>query len=245
MGTRRIHGKAGRRAEALEEVRKALDLDPAAGDRLDRHVELVPAITIDVVHEDLLGVPVSQRGHDLPALSGGRDVADHLSRLGIAVELVGQARRRVDLQGPVGVEVAHLDLVDEGVLLAVQLLHREAAFAIGPDHGHDPLVVGRHDHVGGARAVHVGDLAVAHARELPAEVLLPESPGVSALWPVANDGGGAAEGEDARLTGGRAVFHDLVEDVALRVDQGPVLPGPFLEGQKRRGRGLGNLLPLR
>ena len=80
-----------------------LDLDPAARDRLDSNVELVTAVGVDVVDEDLLGVAVAQGRHDLPTLVPSGDVSDDLPRLGRAVQLVGQARCSVDLQGPVPV----------------------------------------------------------------------------------------------------------------------------------------------
>ncbi len=42
---------------------EAQDLDPSAGHRLHRDVELVGAVAVDVVDQDLLGVAVAEVGH--------------------------------------------------------------------------------------------------------------------------------------------------------------------------------------
>ena len=48
---------------------------------------------------------------------------DATAILGPIVEAIGLARRRVDLEHVVAVEIANFDFVHEGVLLAVELLH--------------------------------------------------------------------------------------------------------------------------
>ncbi len=121
----------------------AADLDPAAGHRLDGDIEFVGAVAIDIVDQDLLGVTVAEVGNLDPALSGGRDIAHDPAGLRCAVELVGQARGRVDLDHAVAVQIADFDLVHEGVRFAVDL-HDLPAVAGRFDHRDDALVVGRH-----------------------------------------------------------------------------------------------------
>ena len=101
---------------------------------LDRDVEFVAAVAVDVFDEDLLRVAVAE-----------------VAVLAAAVHPVGFARGRVDLQNAVIVDVADLDLVHEGVGLFVELDHVEAAVGLRPQHRHDALIVrrnrnGRRDH---------------------------------------------------------------------------------------------------
>ena len=168
---------------------------------LDRDVELVAAVAIDVGDQDLLRVALAEIGHHRSALALLGHVAHDLARLRPVVEAVRLARRGVDLEHAVAVEIADLDLVDEGVLLVVELDHLEAAVGLRPQHRHHALIVGRDGDRGAAIAVEVAHLGIAHAAELPAEVLLPErlpDRALRRLLPELHDRGAAAEAQQAR-----------------------------------------------
>src|SRR6185295_1190772 len=60
-----------------------------------------------------------------PRAPDRRNVAHDRTPLRRSVEGVGLARRGVDLEDPVSIEIADLDLVDERVLAPVQLAREE------------------------------------------------------------------------------------------------------------------------
>src|SRR6266404_7648595 len=116
---------------------------PAGADRpLPDDEELRDAVLVDVGGENLLRVRVAGRVDDrllpaaLPVL-----VHPHLARL-LLVELVRLARRREDLERPVAVDVAELDLVHERVGLMVDLVDLPALRRM---HDRDHALVVRRD----------------------------------------------------------------------------------------------------
>ncbi len=141
---------------------------------LDADVELVASVAVDVPDQDLLGVALAEVGDDASALVSLRNVADDLSGLWGPVELVGLARRRVDLEDAVAIEVAELDLVNEGVRLAIELADVEAPIGLRRHERDDSLIVRRHRDRGRSVAEDVSDLGVAHAVLLAAEFGLPD-----------------------------------------------------------------------
>ena len=86
---------SGGRARAV-----AADLDVPAAHGLDGDVELVLVVAVEVGDQDLLGVAVPEVGDHRAPLAARRHVADDRARLRRAVELVREARRRVDLRAP-------------------------------------------------------------------------------------------------------------------------------------------------
>src|SRR5690606_3241035 len=93
--------------------------------------------------------------------------------------LVASARCGVELEEAIAVDVADLDLVDEGVGLLVHLDHmRSAAVFSRPKHRHDAGVVrGKHE-VLLAVAGDIADLEVTQALETTAPGALPQHLGV-------------------------------------------------------------------
>ena len=140
---RRDHRAAGRRragvvAADLDLVHQLLRLVDVA---LDRDVELVGAVAVDVGDEDLLRVAVAEIRDHLALLARGGHIAHDVTRLRRArVEPVRLARRGVDLGLAVAVEIADLDLVHEDVRLAVEL-HGGEAVGGRPQHRDHALVV--------------------------------------------------------------------------------------------------------
>ncbi|TFG97581.1 MAG: hypothetical protein E4H11_01740 [Myxococcales bacterium] len=165
--------------------------------------------------------------------------------LGASVQTVRLARRRVDLEHAVAVEIAHLDLVDEGIGLSVELHGVEGASSGRPEHRHDALVVGGDRDGRAAVAVEVRDLGVAHAAELPSEVLAPQRGGLERApleLPQLHGGPASAERQDARARRPR-VGERLVEDVALGVLEQGAVPLTALAVEDLQARGPRHGLP--
>ena len=177
---------------------------------------------------------VPEIGEHRAPLAARGNVAHDRAGLRRAVEHVRAARRRVDLADAVAVEVAHLDLVDEGLVLAVDLLRGEPTLAVGADERDDALVVRAHDDRRDAVPEDVGDLGVAQPREAAPEVGLPQHLRLGSRAPQLERGRAAAHAQEAAVPARRAVLEQLVEDVALGVGQRPVAPGLPAGGEECR-----------
>ena len=224
--------KAPSREAILFDGHRAHDLSAGSDRPFPDHEELGLGVAVDVGDEDLLGVGVARRVDDrLLPLAGAVPVHVDLTRL-LLVELVRLARGREELGHAVAVDVADLDLVDEGVGLTVHLL--DAPVLLGVDHRDDALIVGGDHQVVLAVAVDVAALDVAQAVELAAELRVPVrrlAPGAGGEAPGLEQGLIAADGEETVVPGQR-----LVEGVALRVLERDDLPaGRVPHDQELRG----------
>ena len=153
-----------------------------------------------------LDATLSCRGH----------IPNDRSGLRRAIHSIRWGRRRIDFKRAIAVEIAEFDFMHNRVSSGIELVNRETARAVGPEHRNDTLVVRRHRDCHRPIAVDITNFRVSHPTELSAEVPLPQRVAPTVGSPQLDSGHGPAEREDA-LDATTLVDHRFVEDIAVGI----------------------------
>ena len=164
---------------------------------------------------------VAQIRNNRSALTLRRHISRHDAFLDASIQAIGLARRRINFENPVPVQITDLDFMNERFRLFVDLLNRKGlCLRIATDQRDNTLIVGRDGDDWRTIAIEVADFYISHSAELATEVLLPNGLRNRAILtrrPKLERGFGPGRTQQLILTPRNRVHHGLVKDVALRI----------------------------